>query len=230
MKKTILALALGLSLVAGRVAQADTISFNFSGQWDSVTSPSRLDPWFSQDEAFGGTIDISYNLGATASSNADGSVSYAGESLTFTTTKWKCTVTAPEINIYYDSTSGGSVIDQFVIHFLHRSGSVNFPRSPGLAALPLFLSGDFGLKDDQQNVLSGTGLPSFGSMASWLPLFDSGRLNFYFSSRVNPDNAFDSPLIASGRIDIHPTPEPATFFLFAIGLTALAAYRRRQDH
>lgn len=233
MKKTVLALALSLSLAAAN-AQAETISFNFSGTWGSVASSQALNLWFPLGGAFTGSISYLEDVGATA--NPDGSASYAGASMTFMTTDWTCDVHIPEVKIFDGAT------DQFVVRFpaLNLSGSSlsfvaleAFTKRAGFEALPGFLWGEFSLKDDQGTVFSSTTLPSAGVMNAWPMAFDFGMLNLYFLSPSNQSAQAESgqffPSVL-GRINTHPTPEPATFVLFAIGLTGLAAYRRRRTN
>jgi len=232
MKKTVLALALSLSLAAANV-QAETISFNFSGTWGSVASSKALSVWFPLGGAFTGSI--SYLEDAVATANSDGSASYAGASMTFMTTDWACNVLIPEVKIF------NGVTDQFVVRFpvLNLSGSSlsfvpsdAFKKRAGFEALPGFLWGEFSLKDDQGEAFSSIDLPSTGIMNAWPMAFDFGMLNLYFLSpsiqSVQAGPGQQSFPTVSGRINTHPTPEPATFLLFATGMTGLAAYRRRR--
>ena len=224
MKKTIFGLALGLSFVTG-TAQAEMVSFDFSGHWTTVSS--ELNSWFTVSKGFSG--NISYD--SETKSSDKNSFEYAGQSMAFSTamangTLWTGTVTKPMITIYNNDSS--HYYDQFRLDLPgFIDSSVIFSASS--TSLPHFLAGKVELVDYGNTVFSNTSLPSECAMTSLPMQFESGIFDLTFFKNNNGNAQY---LYASGTIDsiTHPTPEPATFLLFGTALPCLAAYRRRRSH
>jgi len=209
LKKTILAFALGLSLV-GVSAQAETIAFNFSGTWTN----SAVTSWFPVNGKFDGSIR--YDLVPKSATNTVGPGSYPGELLTFAAPSFAFFVPSPKITIY--NAPNGSASDQFVINILEN---VHYSLNQLPSSL-FFISADFSLTGIDNMVFNDTSLPSLDVMTS--TLFKPGMFTLSFidttGNKVGVLGIIDS-------ITPQPVPEPTTIFLFATGLTSLAARRRR---
>lgn len=229
MKKTILALALSLSLAAG-IAQAGTISFNFSGRWDYVDS--GMSSCFVLGNTFSGVVSYDSD---TTSTTIGGSV-YVAESLFFYTKGsdaeiWTGTVTKPKISVFNDSS--GLASDQFLVNFDGRDYSTNFTKVNFVDSFQGFFdAGYFSLTDTRNAVFGGIGLPSLNTMTSSPSPFTGSLFSLSF---VQVGIKGLTALNASGGIDSitpysSPSPEPTTVLLFATGLTVLVAYRRRSVH
>ncbi|MDD5758496.1 MAG: PEP-CTERM sorting domain-containing protein [Desulfobulbaceae bacterium] len=214
MKKTIVVLALSLSLSAVS-AQAEIISFNFSGHWTGVSN--GLESWFTSGGNF--NLGVSYVPGVSATSSA------ASISMYLSTDDWFGNLAAPGIQILndFEINGGNESTDQFIISLL--PGALTIPSLPSalasLTSIPSFYYGMLNLKDSTAEVFSDSNLPGEIIMTS-LPLESMSQSFFLFFGAGNTR--------VSGHIDSisHPTPEPTTLFLFATGLTALGAYRRRR--
>lgn len=231
MKETILALAIGLSCVGGS-AQAEPISFDFSGHWDIGGVDSRLDNWFTEGAKFSGTVVYdSEAKNITDKSDSSALSVYAGMSLTINASRWTSSVYMPQITILDQASSG----DQFVVGFPSfrvPESNVTFVPLPGVERLPNFGSGNFSLTYPN-TFFNDTSLPNL-TATNTPGLFDLGMLNLSFYKLALDANGYGKAeyMTVGGSIDSisHPTPEPATLLLFATGMTGLAVIRRRRDH